>query len=132
MDLYPKITRWVIGGHSLGGSMAASYVDRNPGEIAGLILWASYPGESDDLSDQRIPVTSIYGTMDGLTTPDKIFASRSLLPEDADFVPIEGGNHAQFGWYGPQGGDNPASINRDTQQSQIVMATLVFLSLHDE
>ena len=35
MDLYPEITRWVIGGHSLGGSMAASYADQNPGEIAG-------------------------------------------------------------------------------------------------
>jgi pimeloyl-ACP methyl ester carboxylesterase len=132
MDFYPEITRWVIGGHSLGGSMAASYVDQNPGEIAGLILWASYPGQSDDPSDQSLPVTSIYGTMDGLTTPDEIFASRSLLPGGTDFVPVEGGNHAQFGWYGSQRGDNPASINRDPQQSQIVTATLALLSQLDE
>jgi hypothetical protein len=28
-------------------------------------------------------------------------------------VSIEGGNHAQFGWYGPQEGDNPATISRE-------------------
>ena len=43
------------------------------------------------------------------------------------FVPIEGGDHAQFGWYGPQSGDNPATISREEQQAQIVQATVDFL-----
>jgi hypothetical protein len=50
-----------------------------------------------------------------------------LLPTDATFVPIQGGDHAQFGWYGPQPGDNPASISREIQQAQIVQATEDFL-----
>jgi hypothetical protein len=38
-------------------------------------------------------------------------------------VPIEGGNHAQFGWYGFQDGDNAATISR----VQVVRATLAQL-----
>ena len=49
-------------------------------------------------------------------------------PETTAWVAIEGGNHAQFGWYGPQRGDNPASISREAQQEQIVRATLALLS----
>jgi len=30
-------------------------------------------------------------------------------------VAHEGGNHAQFDWYGPQRGDNPATISRSEQ-----------------
>jgi hypothetical protein len=46
-------------------------------------------------------------------------------------VPIKGGNHAQFGWYGAQEGDNPATISREEQQAQILTATLALLSKLD-
>ena len=62
-----------------------------------------------------------------MTTIDEIKASAALLPSDATFVPIEGGNHAQFGWYGPQSGDNPASISHAEQQAQTVAATAALL-----
>jgi hypothetical protein len=42
-------------------------------------------------------------------------------------VPIEGGNHAQMGWYGPQGGDGTASISREAQQAEVVDATAALL-----
>ena len=128
MAAYPEISRWAIGGHSLGGSMEALYVDQNPGEISGLILWASYPAKMNDLSREVIAVSSIYGTVDGLATLDEVLESRSKLPVNTVWVPIDGGNHAQFGWYGSQDGDNPATIDRDQQQSQIVTATLALLS----
>ena len=41
MAAHPEIQRWVIGGHSLGGSMAANFVYTNPGLMAGLVLLAS-------------------------------------------------------------------------------------------
>ena len=81
----------------------------------------------DDLSDYQLAVSSIYGTQDGLATGDEIVASRSLLPPDTWWTVIEGGNHAQFGWYGPQSGDNEATISREEQQAQIVAATLRLL-----
>ncbi len=125
---YPEIQHWVVGGHSLGGSMAANFAHAHPGAVQGLVLWASYPAGSDDLSSSGIKVLSISGTLDGLSTPAKIEASRSLLPADTIFVSIEGGNHAQFGWYGPQAGDNPAAISRDDQQAQIIQATMALLA----
>lgn len=125
---HPEIENWAIGGHSLGGSMGASFADKNPDQISGLALWASYPAESNDLSARPIAVTSIYGTLDGVATPEKVLAAKPLLPPDTIWAPIEGGNHAQFGWYGPQEGDNPATISREEQQIQVVSATLALLS----
>lgn len=124
---YPKILHWAIGGHSLGGAMAASFAKTHPGAVQGLVLWAAYPASSDDLSDSGLDVISIYGSLDGLATGEKINASHKLLPVDTTWVEISGGNHAQFGWYGDQPGDNPASITRSDQQSLIINATLLML-----
>jgi len=129
IEAYPQIAQWVIGGHSLGGAMAARYADMQPDKVAGLVLWAAYPAESNDLSGRDLLVTSIYGTIDGLATVDKIVASRSLLPAHTTWVAIDGGNHAQFGWYGDQSGDNPATISRPDQQTQTVRATVALLAL---
>jgi hypothetical protein len=127
IQAYPDIQHWVIGGHSLGGSMAALYADKNRDQINGLALWASYPASSNNLSDSKTKVASIYGIQDGLATKDKIDASRELLPADTTWVPIDGGNHGQFGWYGDQPGDNPATISRQDQQAKIIQATLDLL-----
>jgi hypothetical protein len=124
---HPEVKHWVIGGHSLGGAMAARFVHRHPGAVQGLALWASYPATTDDLSTYPLAVASIYGTKDGLSTGDKILTSRPLLPPTTTWVAIEGGNHAQFGWYGVQAGDKPAAISQEAQQDQIVAATLALL-----
>lgn len=79
-------------------NLAVLYADQNPGEIS------------------------------GLATPEEVLESWSQLPVDTVWVPIEGGKHSQFGWYGPQDVDNPATIDRDHQQEQIVEATLALLS----
>lgn len=121
---YPEISSWAVGGHSLGGAMAANFARKNPTMLDGLFFWAAYPASSDDLSGQELNVISIYGTLDGLATADKIDASRALLPADTVWVAIQGGNHAQFGWYGDQPGDNPATISREEQQAQVIEAML--------
>lgn len=124
---YPQIKAWAIGGHSLGGAMAAAYAKTHPGSVQGLALWAAYPASNDDLSHSGLRVVSIFGSQDGLATGEKIEASRQWLPPDTTWVKIEGGNHAQFGWYGNQAGDNPASISRKAQQDQVIVATLEML-----
>lgn len=126
---YPDISHWAVGGHSLGGTMAARFIDQNPGKIEGLVLWASYPAEKNDLSETDLAVTSIYGTLDGVAEPEVVLAARVLLPKSTTWVPIMGGNHAQFGWYGEQKGDNPALISREEQGAQIVVGTMELLSL---
>jgi hypothetical protein len=127
VEAYPEIENWVIGGHSLGGSMAALYAYNHPEQIDGLVLWASYPANSNDLTSSGLKVASISASLDGLATPDKIEASRSLLPASTTWLEIAGGNHAQFGWYGDQAGDNPATITREEQQAQVIQATLDLL-----
>ncbi len=125
---HPEIERWAVGGHSLGGAMAANFAAAHPGSVQGLVLWAAYPASSDDLSQSGLRVVSISASLDGLATPEKIAASRPLLPPDTVWVVIEGGNHAQFGWYGDQNGDNPAAISREEQQARIIAATAALLA----
>ena len=117
---YPEVQTWYIGGHSLGGSMAADYLFKHQEKFVGLILLASYPASSDDLKQYPGKVLSISGSLDGLATPEKIAASKSLLPPSSQFIVISGGNHAYFGWYGPQSGDNLATITRDEQQQILI------------
>ncbi len=125
---HPEVEQWAIGGHSLGGAMAANFAYTHPDAVQGLVLWAAYPAGNNSLAGRRLATVSIYGTQDGLATRAKIAASRPLLPADTQFVPIEGGNHAQMGWYGPQGGDGVASISREAQQAQVVDATVALLA----
>ncbi len=127
MAAFPEVKTWGVGGHSLGGAMAARFARQHDYLVEGLVLWAAYPASADDLSGSGLAVTSIYGTHDGLATREKLDASRRLLPLDTDWVAIGGGNHAQFGWYGAQAGDGEATITRTEQQELVVAATLAWL-----
>ena len=127
INSYLQITSWAIGGHSLGGTMAAQFAYENPSKIAGLILWAAYPASINDLSKHRLLVTTIYCSNDGLVSSSQIQESLKLLPPTTIQVEIAGGNHAQFGWYGDQPGDYAAEITRENQQSQIANASLELL-----
>ena len=124
---YPDISSWAIGGHSLGGTMAAQFAFENPSKIKGLVLWASYPASGTDLSKNNLMVTTIHGSNDGLVSTAQIDDSIKLLPSSTVRVEIAGGNHAQFGWYGDQAGDNPAPITRESQQNQTIAATINLL-----
>lgn len=131
-DAFPEIERWAIGGHSLGGAMAAEYARNNPTLISGLVLWASYPGGNNDLSASSLPVLSVFASNDGLATLEDIADSRGRLPASTNFVEITGGNHAGFGWYGDQNGDGVASLSQVEQQNQIVQATVAFLQAGEQ
>jgi ABC-type transport system substrate-binding protein len=124
---HPEIEHWIIGGHSLGGAMAAQHADGHDDVIDGLVLWAAYPAGGTDLSDADLVVTSISASEDGLASREEIAASAAQLPPDTTFVEIEGGNHAGFGSYGAQAGDGEATIAPQEQQAQTVAATLALV-----
>lgn len=120
----PGVEEWWVGGHSLGGAMAASWLgDQEPGAVDGLTLWASFAtagaglAQRDDLS-----VLSVSGSRDGLATPEDVAERRSLLPPDALVIEVEGMNHAQFGRYGPQRGDLEPTIAGAEAQSALTEA----------
>lgn len=110
----PEIRRWIIGGHSLGGAMAAEFAKKNPGKLSGIVFLASYPAKSTNLSALPLKGLSIYGTRDGVAATD-FEATLARLPAGSRLLQIEGGNHAGFGAYGPQKGDGEATIPRDEQ-----------------
>lgn len=119
-ESHPKITNWIIGGHSLGGVMAAKYAAIS--DFDGLFLLAAYA--NTDLSDKDIPVVSVYGSADGVLNMDEYEASKSKLPADLIEHVIQGGNHAQFGSYGLQEGDGEATIPAESQRAQAVQIVL--------
>lgn len=121
---YPEIQNWFVGGHSLGGTAASAYAAVHP-DIKGLALWASTPAD-DALLIRDTPVLSVYATNDGLFPLEMVKDSQDLLPADAEFVAIEGGNHAQFASYGPQAGDRAASIPPEEQWTLAANATTDF------
>ena len=120
---YPDISQWVIGGHSVGGTMAAQYTNAHRDTIDGLVIWASYPADSADLSNYDRPVVSIYGSHDPRVNDSSIAERLSLLPPDTRYYRIEGGDHHQFGSYEIDPKDDHANISRFSQQEQIIQAT---------
>ena len=110
---YPEIEDWYIGGHSLGGSMAASYLKKHTDEFEGLILLGSY--STADLSDTGLEVLSIYGSEDQVLNREKYNDNMGNLPKDFKEIVIEGGCHAYFGMYGAQDGDGTPTIANEEQ-----------------
>jgi pimeloyl-ACP methyl ester carboxylesterase len=132
MAALPDTRQWVVGGHSLGGAMAAQFAAHYltghlPSALKGVFFWASFPDKSASLAALPLKVVSIYATNDGLALPATVEASSDLLPPETRWVAIQGGNHAGFGWYGAQPGDRPATIERTAQQAQVVDAMVSFL-----
>ena len=72
-------------------------------------------------------VLSIAGSNDGLTTPDKIAASKPLLPPTTGYATVEGGVHAFFGDYGEQPGDGEPGVSREQAQRQIAAESVRFM-----
>ena len=105
--------RWYVGGHSLGGAMAAAYATHHGNALAGVVLCAAYPTGA---LDQHMTEICVYGSEDGVLDPKRLEASRAYAPETCFEHVIEGGNHAQFGNYGPQRGDGAATISAEEQQ----------------
>ena len=119
---FPEVEHWYLAGHSLGGSMAASFAGKNTDTYEGLILLAAY--STEDLRESGLKVCSLYGDRDGVLNMEKYEQYRPNLPEDTLEGVLEGGNHAGFGSYGHQEGDG-ASILEPGEQLQWTVDTIL-------
>jgi dienelactone hydrolase len=124
----PGVTRWAVGGHSLGGAMAAAFASSGDPRLVGLVLLAAYPAESTDISERDIEVLSVIGDADRVVDRETWEAAAERLPADTVTITIEGGNHAQFGDYGDQPGDGVAGLSAEDQQAKTVGAIAELLS----
>ena len=112
-EKYPQIEDWYIGGHSLGGSMAAYYLAKNAADYEGLILLGSY--SITDLSESDLNVLSVFGSEDQVMNRENYEENKANLPEGFTEVILDGGCHAYFGMYGPQDGDGTPTISNEEQ-----------------
>ena len=126
IDEYSNIKKWVVGGHSLGGTMAAKFASENSA-VDGVVLLSSYP-IGDELKSMGKEVLSIWGSKDGIVNFEKLIKSKEKLPEDTTYVEIEGANHSQFGDYGEQRGDDTPIINREEQMDIAAKDIIKFMS----
>ena len=126
-ERFSEVTDWYIGGHSLGGAMAASYAAKHTDELDGLVLLAAY--STADLTDSGLRVYSTYGSEDGVLNREKYEADRMNLPQDTTETVIDGGCHAGFGSYGAQKGDGTPTISAEEQQRQTADALAAWMNL---
>ena len=124
-EMYPEIENWYIGGHSLGGSMAASYLSENTSEYEGLILLGSY--STADLSKEDIKVLSVFGSEDKVMNKEKYDEYKINLPKDFSEEIIGGGCHAYFGMYGEQEGDGTPTITNVEQIQKTAEIINIFI-----
>jgi hypothetical protein len=111
------VTRWVAAGHSRGGVVACQLVrDGFPGLAAAVLIGTSHPRDFS-IAGTPIAITRVYGTRDTIADVEKLELTRPNLPASTRIVAIDGGNHSQFGHYGFQPGDWPATVSRETQQA---------------
>ena len=109
--------RWVAAGHSRGGLITAKLVRSGfPGLRGAVLIGTTHPRDFS-LAATSIAMTRVFGTRDTVADSDKQDRTRSNLPASARIVRIDGGNHSQFGYYGFQPGDWPATITREDQQA---------------
>lgn len=125
---YPAVGHWYLGGHSLGGSMAASYLKSNSADFSGLVLLGSY--STADLSQTPLRVLSLYGSEDRVMNREKYDRYKSNLPDALTEIVLEGGCHAGFGMYGAQKGDGVPTVS--TEEQILRSADLIFSFMQGE
>ncbi len=116
MQNMPEIEHWYLAGHSLGGISAGIFAEEFPESIDGLIVLGAYV--YGDYPPQN--ALTVYGTLNA-NLEDSIDYTENI-------VMIDGGNHAQFGNYGKQRGDEDATITAQEQQDITVQAILDFIA----
>lgn len=125
MAEHPQITHWVVGGHSLGGVVAAGFAREVP--VAGLLLWAAYP--ADSMAHLAVPTVSLAGQNDLIALPADLRATEDRLPEGARVSFVPGAVHASFGDYGPQPGDGQVGADPAVIAAEIVAASVGLMRL---
>jgi len=127
-----RLDKVFVGGHSLGGVVSTIEAKKlnEIDKVAGLILLASYPDQSTDISETQIPVLSITASNDKILKQEKYEDAKSRLPESTLYTTIKGGNHSGFGLYGQQNGDGTATMSAEEQQQELVQLIKQFIISH--
>jgi pimeloyl-ACP methyl ester carboxylesterase len=113
----------VVIGHSLGG-IVGSLVSSGNNLVNEIVFLGSYPIK--DLTDKDVMIITAENDL-GMDE-ESFNNSLKYVKSETIIYNINGGNHAQFGWYGPQKGDGEAEIFTLIQQDIVVLEILGFIS----
>ena len=128
IEAHPEIQTWVIGGHSLGGTMAARYTHHHPENIAGLLMWDAYP--ADDMSSDGVTTRLVHRSADGTSTPPDYVPHLPKFPPQTEFVPLKGGSHLNFGNFVAgriYRNEPPPALPGDQQRDMTAQASVDFM-----
>lgn len=115
---------YYLAGHSLGGVFASYYASQMPSQIDGIIMLAAYPSRTVPDSCRYF---TLYGSQDGILKRKAYQQAKKYWPKEVQEYVLNGGNHAQFGNYGDQKGDHPASITTEKQQEITAQQIIRFM-----
>jgi predicted esterase len=111
-----RVSKFVVGGHSLGGAMAARFASSHA--VNGLVLMGAY--SVDDLSGKTFPVLNLAAERDEVAKLEEVRDGLKLLPAGTEVSVIPGGVHSFFGRYGPQNGDGSPTVTRDAFERALI------------
>lgn len=117
---------WYIGGHTSGARIPLKYAINHIDNFEGIVLWAPRLSEESDISEVKVPVIFIYGTLDddnvNLVENNKIY-----VPPQTEWISIQGANRADFSYWGPMAADVGSTISKPEIQKQAADATIQFI-----
>lgn len=128
----PKIEKWILVGHSLGGLPVSRIAVKQPDKLLGVAFLASYM--SIDLSELDISAIRITAENDKIMNKRMMESHLEYLPENSMSITIEGANHNGFGAYDSLSRDGTAAISWKEQQKRTVQLILDFFytQIHED
>lgn len=124
----PKIEKWFLIGHSLGGLPITRIALQQPPKVQGIAYLASYV--LTGLEELDISVIRITASNDMTMNKDMMKSSSEHLPDNSFEIELEGANHQGFAAYKALGRDGEATISWKEQQEQSVLLILDFFDPH--
>jgi pimeloyl-ACP methyl ester carboxylesterase len=119
---HPEIEQWIIAGHSMGGAMAGVYADNNRDNLAGVIVFDSYPPGSNSLADADLPILLLERARSDGSRSQKFIDNANLYPESAELKLIPGAQHMYYGSFdgGSYQEEWAPGIERDAMQKIVI------------
>jgi pimeloyl-ACP methyl ester carboxylesterase len=119
---------WFFIGHSMGGMSSLEMIAEHGVAAKAVALWAT--AMPADYSAVDAPILFIWGSSDGLLPVERFRIGKKNLPQDVQYITLEGANHKNFAMYSHQFFDNDATIDWMDQIDFANEKTAEFFALH--
>jgi len=122
------LSEWFFIGHSMGGMSSLELISSNGIDAEAIALWAT--AMPADYTRVDAPMLFIWGDTDGLLPKERLVLSQQNLPQDTQYITLEGANHKNFAMYSHQFFDLDARIDWMEQIDFANETTARFFAAH--